>query len=419
MNNIKICIIGLGYVGLPLAITLSKKYKVIGYDINKDRIKNLINGKDETFQVEKKIVLKSKINFTNNINHIKESNFYIITVPTPVLKNNSPDLRALIKSSKVVGQNLNFKDVVVYESTTYPGCTNELCIPLLEKFSKLKVNDDFYCGYSPERVNPGDKKHGIDKIKKIISASSAKGLKYIRSVYENVSPKNIIEVKSIKIAEGAKIIENTQRDINIALMNELSILFNKLNIDFTKVLKAANTKWNFINFKPGLVGGHCIGVDPYYLAFKAEKVKFNPKMILSGRSVNDYMHKYIVKMLYDKFKKSFMNHKKNILIVGLTFKENVPDCRNSQSIKIAKIISKKSNIYLFDPITDHNIDKCKTIKNYKMLNGYKDFFDGVLISVPHDSIKDKGFSYFKRLLKKKGIFFDIKNAFEEESDFKL
>ena len=320
MNNIKICIIGLGYVGLPLAISLSKKYQVTGYDININRIKNLIKGKDDTFEVSKKVILKSKINFTNNKNQIKDCNFYIITVPTPVLKNNMPDLGPLINGSKLVGKFLNSKDVVVYESTTYPGCTNEICIPLLEKFSNLKVNDDFYCGYSPERINPGDKKHGLSKIKKIISASSVKGLKYIKKVYDNVSPGNIIEVNSIQIAEGAKIIENTQRDINIALMNELSILFNKLNIDFTKVLSAAKTKWNFINFKPGLVGGHCIGVDPYYLAFKAKKVKFNPKIILSGRSINDYMHKYVVKMFHSKFSKGNINYKK-ILIVGLTLKK--------------------------------------------------------------------------------------------------
>ena len=419
MNNIKICIIGLGYVGLPLAISLSKKYQVTGYDININRIKNLIKGKDDTFEVSKKVILKSKINFTNNKNQIKDCNFYIITVPTPVLKNNMPDLGPLINGSKLVGKFLNSKDVVVYESTTYPGCTNEICIPLLEKFSNLKVNDDFYCGYSPERINPGDKKHGLSKIKKIISASSVKGLKYIKKVYDNVSPGNIIEVNSIQIAEGAKIIENTQRDINIALMNELSILFNKLNIDFTKVLSAAKTKWNFINFKPGLVGGHCIGVDPYYLAFKAKKVKFNPKIILSGRSINDYMHKYVVKMFHSKFSKGNINYKKKILIVGLTFKENVPDCRNSQSIKIAKIISKKSNVFVFDPITDHKIDNCKTIKNYSSLKNYKGYFDGILVLVSHTSIKNKGFIYFKRLLKKKGIFFDLKNTFKQESDFKL
>ncbi len=423
MNNIKICVIGLGYVGLPIAVKLSKKFSVVGYDLDKERIKELKKKNDTTNEVDlKSTKLKVKnLKFTSNEKEIKRSNFFIITVPTPVDKNNIPDLSFLKSASITVSRYLKKNDTVVYESTTYPGCTNDYCIPTLEKYSNLKLNKDFYCGYSPERINPGDTVHKIENINKIISASNKKGLEVIKKVYKNVTRKKLVITKSIKIAEAAKIIENTQRDINIALMNELSMLFDKLNIDFEEILKAANTKWNFLNFKPGLVGGHCIGVDPYYLAFEAKKKNFNTNIILSGRKTNEKMYKFVVnKFINEINKKLDLNYKKKILVVGLTFKENVPDCRNSQSIKIVKYLKKKRlNVFTFDPLIEKKVNGCKAIKNFKNLNNFKNYFDGVIILVPHKEIIEKGYFFFLKLCKKKNIFFDIKNCFKKNSNFKL
>ncbi len=415
-KNIKICILGLGYVGLPLALKLSEKFKVTGFDINPKRISQLKNGYDITSEFTTRDLLKKKIFYTNNFNEIKSCNFFIITVPTPVKKNKNPDLSYLRLASETVSKILKKNDVVVYESTTYPGCTEEFCIPLLEKFSKLKINKDFFCGYSPERINPGDKIHKLDNIEKIISSSNRLGLNLIQNIYKHVTKKKLIKVDSIKIAEGAKIIENTQRDINIALMNELSILFNKLDIDFSKVLKAANTKWNFLNFKPGLVGGHCIGVDPYYLSFKAKTKKFKTKIVLSGRKLNDQMYKYITK----KFIKKLPNKRNKVLLIGLTFKEDVPDSRNSQSINIAKLLVKLNcNVYVFDPLVQLKLPGCISIEKFEKLNKFKKYFDGILLIVPHKKIVNKGYNYFNNLNKKQGIFFDIKNTFNKQTDFKL
>ena len=423
MNKIKICIVGLGYVGLPIAVILSKKFQVLGYDINKNRIKELNNKIDITKEVDTNKLKKNNKNlkFTYDCNKIKDCNFFIITVPTPVDKKFNPNLKYLKEASQTVSKYLKKNDTVVYESTTFPGCTEDICIPILEKVSNLKINKDFYCGYSPERINPGDKIHRINNISKIISASNHIGLKLIKKIYKNVTKKKLIVVNSIKIAEGAKIIENTQRDINIALMNELSMLFYKLKIDFSEILKAANTKWNFLDFKPGLVGGHCIGVDPYYLAFKAKKIKFNPKVILSGRSINEYMYQHVIrkfeKKIYNNINKSI---KKKILIVGLTFKENVPDCRNSQSIKIAeRLAEKKLVVYTFDPLVKKKISRCNPINTFSELKKYKNFFDGIIILVPHSSIVKKGYVFYKNLKKNNCIFFDIKNCFRNKSDFSL
>ncbi len=420
MKKIRVGIIGLGYVGLPIAIILSKKFNVIGFDINKQRINELRKKKDITREIDLNKIKSKKFELTSNKDKIKDCNFYIITVPTPVSKNNHPDLSHLRNASQTVAKYLKKKDMVVYESTTYPGCTEEICIPILEKYSNLKLNKEFYCAYSPERINPGDKKHTIENIDKIISASSFEGLKIVQNVYKNVTKKKLVVAKSIKIAEGAKIIENTQRDINIALMNELSILFNKLNIDFSEVLKAANTKWNFLNFKPGLVGGHCIGVDPYYLAYKAKKVRFNPKVILSGRRTNENMYKYIISQLEKKIKKkNISSNKKKILILGSTFKENVPDYRNSQSIKIIKNLSKKKfKIYIFDPLVNIKELNCYTIKNYTELKSFKKYFDAILLLVPHKDIVNKGYMFFQKLNKKNSLFFDIGDTFKK-NDFKL
>ena len=421
MKKYDICVIGLGYVGLPIALILSKKYNVVGFDINKTRVNQLIRKKDVTLEVESNKLKSKNIQFTSESKKIKNCNFYIITVPTPVNKRNLPDLRSLKNASKIVGRYLKKKDTVVYESTTYPGCTEEVCVPILEKYSNLKLNNDFYCGYSPERINPGDKKHTIENISKIVSASNSVGLQIVKSIYKNVTKKKLIISKTIKVAEGAKIIENTQRDLNIALMNELSILFKKLNIDFSEVLDAANTKWNFLNFKPGLVGGHCIGVDPYYLAYKAKKINFDPKVILSGRKINENMFRYIVKQIIKKYHTLKVGHKnRKILVLGLTFKEDVPDCRNSQSIKMVKeLLRNKFKVFTFDPLAKTEIPDCKIIKNFNDLERYQNFFDCILFSVPHKNLINKGFQYFKKFKKDNALFFDIKNAFKNKSDFKL
>ncbi len=420
--SFRICVLGLGYVGLPIAVKLSEKLNVIGYDIDKNRIRELKRFNDSTNTVSINQIKRKKLKFTSNIREIKNSNFYIVTVPTPVDKDKKPNLKYLINATLKIGKLLKKKDVVVYESTTFPGCTEEVCIPLLEKKSKLKINKDFYCGFSPERINPGDKKHVLKKINKIISGSNNNACNKIEKVYSKVTNKKIIRVENIKIAESAKIIENIQRDINIALMNELSMLFNKLEIDFTKVLKAASTKWNFINFKPGIVGGHCISVDPYYLASKAKDVNFKTKFILSGREINDNMGNYIVK----KFKNS-LNRKKlsmsgsKVLVVGLTFKENVPDTRNSQSIKIINYLNKHGcKVYTFDPVKNINIQNSKKIKNFNELSKFKHFFEGIMVLVPHKEVENKGFKYFNNLLKKNNIFFDIKGVFKnKEVNFRL
>ena len=415
MKKIKICVLGLGYVGLPIAIRLSNKYEVLGYDLNKKRIRELNNKKDTTNEINfKTIKYKSKnLLFSFNEKEIGECNFYIITVPTPVDKKNNPDLSYLKNATLLVSKYLKADDTVVYESTTYPGCTDEFCIPILEKNSKLKINIDFFCGYSPERINPGDKIHSIENIDKIISSSSKRGLNIIKEVYSNVTKKKLVITRSIKIAESAKIIENTQRDINIALMNELSILFDKLNINFSEVLKAANTKWNFLDFKPGLVGGHCIGVDPYYLAYKSKKIGFDPKVILSGREVNDGMGKYVASKFFKQLKnKHHQILNKRILVIGLTFKENVKDIRNSKAIEVIKFLEKKGiKVDAYDKYVDHkyvkifNINLVQTIK----LN----FYDGIIILVPHKYLKTKKEIILKSL-KKKGVIFDFKDFFKNE-----
>ena len=422
MKQIKIAIIGLGYVGLPISVRLSKFFKVVGYDLNYKRIRELKNGKDSTNEIDLKNFHKNKnLLFSNKISSIKDCNFYIVAVPTPINIKNKPDLTLLIKASAQVSKLLNKNDTIVYESTVYPGCTEEICIPILEQKSKLKINKDFFCGYSPERINPGDKKHKIYNISKLVSASNKKGLQIIKSVYKNLTTKKLIITDTIKIAEGAKIIENTQRDINIAFMNELSIIFNKMDVDFSKVLKAANSKWNFINFKPGIVGGHCIGVDPYYLAHKAKILKLDPKIILAGRSLNDQMYLYISRSFSLALKKKNINlNKAKILTVGLTFKENVPDFRNSQAIKITKkLISSGMNVKFFDPLVDIKINNKKNISSFSQLEKYSKYFDGIIILVDHLEIKNKGLEFFKKLLKSKNVFFDIKNVFNFKSDFKL
>ena len=305
-NKLKLAIVGLGYVGLPLAIEFGKKRNTIGFDINKKRIKELKSGLDKTLEINKKDIIKSKkLLFTYSKKDLVRANCYIVSVPTPIYHNKKPNLSHLFKASKIVGQVLKKGDVVIYESTVYPGCTEEDCVPILEKFSKLKFNHDFFCGYSPERINPGDKKHKINNIVKITSGSTPKISDLIDRLYKEIVTAGTYKASSIKVAEAAKVIENTQRDLNIALINELTILFNKINLDTEEVLKAAESKWNFLSFRPGLVGGHCIGVDPYYLTHKAKKIKYNPQIILSGRKINDKMGEYVVDQFINSLKKIY------------------------------------------------------------------------------------------------------------------
>ncbi len=343
-KSTKISIIGVGYVGLPLALAFSKKFSTVGFDLNKNRIDELKNGYDSFNDQKKKDLLKNtRLLFSSSTKDINSSDYFIITVPTPVNNQKIPDLKPLISASKIVGKNMKKKSIVIYESTVYPGCTEEVCVPLLEKYSGLKFNHDFFCGYSPERINVGDKKHRLENIKKIVSGSNINSLNKINSLYSNIIKAGVHKAETIKVAEAAKVIENTQRDLNIALVNEFSLIFDKLNIKTDQVLNAAATKWNFIKFSPGLVGGHCVGVDPYYLTYKAKKVGYNPKVILSGRKINDNMSKNVCDKILKLVRVNDIKRKPHLLILGYGFKENCSDIRNSKVIDLVNHFLKKKN----------------------------------------------------------------------------
>lgn len=409
--SIKISVIGLGYVGLPLAVAFSDKFKVIGFDVNEKRVGELNKFNDKTLEIDleklKNAITNNKMKLSSNIDDIKECNFYIVSVPTPVDKNNRPDLTPLLKASQSVGSVLKKGDIVVYESTVYPGATEEECVPVLEKFSNLKFNEDFFCGYSPERINPGDKEHTITKIKKITSGSTKKVADIVDDVYASIIKAGTFKASSIKVAEAAKVIENTQRDINIAFVNELAMIFEKMHIDTTEVLKAAGTKWNFLKFNPGLVGGHCIGVDPYYLTHKAQELGYHPEIILAGRRINDNMGKYaanrVVKLMIKHDKKI---NKAKVLILGITFKENCPDIRNSRVIDVVKELKEFGcNVDVYDPWADKN----EVLKEYNLnlienlnLNNY----DAVVLAVAHDEFKNLDFSNLN------AVTFDIKGILQ-------
>lgn len=415
-KDIKLAIIGLGYVGLPLALEFAKKKKVIGYDINHKRIKDLINGFDKNFEFNKRQLQKSKkLIFTNDKKDLKFANCYIISVPTPVDKFKKPDLRPLINACKMVGKIIKKGDVIIYESTVYPGCTEEKCVPILEQISNLKFNKDFFCGYSPERINPGDRVHTISKVKKITSGSTPEITNLIDKLYKTIITVGTHKAPSIKVAEAAKIIENTQRDLNIAFINELYILFSKLKIDTKSVLDAAESKWNFLPFKPGLVGGHCIGVDPYYLTYKAESINYKPKIILAGRKINDSMGNYVALDLVKKMEKKNIKIKgAKILIMGLTFKENCADTRNS-GIKsvIPKLKKKKCNVDLYDPWVDKKEIK-KKYGIYPLPKLRKKVYDSVLIAVAHQKFKNMGMKFISSLCKKNHVIFDLKYLFSKD-----
>nr|WP_314565173.1 Vi polysaccharide biosynthesis UDP-N-acetylglucosamine C-6 dehydrogenase TviB [uncultured Campylobacter sp.] len=403
----KIAVIGLGYVGLPLAAAFSEKYEVTGFDVNAARIEELKSGYDRTLELsaeQMKKAIENGMKFSLNLDDIKGCNFFIVTVPTPIDKNKRPDLTPVIKATQSVAKVLKKGDIVVYESTVYPGVTEEICVPLLEQ-SGLKFNEDFFCGYSPERINPGDKEHTVTKIKKITSGSTPEVADKVDEVYRSIITAGTHKAPTIKVAEAAKVIENTQRDINIAFMNELAMIFNKMNIDTNAVLQAAGTKWNFLNFRPGLVGGHCIGVDPYYLTHKAQELGFHPEMILAGRRINDNMGKYaadqVVKLM---IKRGILINSARVLVFGLTFKENCPDIRNSRVIDVIEELRDFGcRVDVYDPWADE-----AEVKREYGIVPLKSFdeadYDCVVIAVAHDKFKGLKFS--------KALVYDIKNVYE-------
>ncbi len=415
----KITVIGLGYIGLPIAIAFSKFYEVIGFDINKERISQLKLNKDITKEISTNNLKKNKrIKYTSDSNDIKDSNIYIVTVPTPIDRKNLPDLKILKSVTILISRYLKKNDVVIYESTVYPGATEEVCVPLLASGSKLKFNQDFFVGYSPERINPGDKIHTLENVNKIVSGSNKFALTKIFKLYSKIiTNAKIYTTSSIKIAESAKIIENIQRDVNIALMNELAQIFDKLNLNTHEILDAANTKWNFLNFKPGLVGGHCISVDPYYLTYKSKKIGYDPKIIISGREVNSLMAKFIFNKIYKVAKLKKINIKESkSLILGCTFKENCSDFRNNQSVVVRQNFVKNGfHVDMYDPLVDSK--KFEKTYNLKLLNSIKgNKYDIIAILVSHNVFLKMGLNNIKGLTKKKNIIFDLKNTFPKAKE---
>ena len=411
-----IAVIGLGYVGLPLAIEFSKFFKVVGFDISLKKIISLRKGVDDNLEIKKKDFKKKNIIFTNDPKVLEKSNIFIVCVPTPILSDSKPDLSYIIKATQLVGKFLKKGDIVIYESTVFPGCTEDICNPILEKISKLKINKDYILGYSPERINPGDKKRKLSKITKIISASTRLGLNKIYDVYSKIIKARIYKAESIKVAEAAKILENVQRSINISLINEISVIFKKMKINTKDVLNAAKTKWNFMDYRPGLVGGHCIAVDPYYLAYKAKQLGISSKLILSGQKINENMPKLIT----DKIKK-ILNYKKKtsnkILILGVTFKENCPDLRDSKVINIIQNLSNRKNkIYIYDPWTKKELLQEVLNKNNTFIKKLNTDckFDVIIIAVGHEIFKKIGINKIRNFLKKDGYLYDVKNIFHQK-----
>ena len=409
-NNKIIAVIGLGYVGLPLAIEFGKKRKVFAYDTNSVRVEELKNNFDRTNEISNNDIQNCKyIEFVENIDILKAAKIFIITVPTPITNSNDPDMTSLKEASKSVGSVLKSGDIVIYESTVFPGTTEEICVPILEKTSKLKFNTDFYCGYSPERINPGDKNIGITDIVKLTSGSNENIADEIDNLYASIISAGTYKVSSIKIAEAAKVIENVQRDINIALMNELSIIFDKLDIDTLDVLKAAGTKWNFLKFKPGLVGGHCIGVDPYYLAKKAQEVGVNPNLILTSRSINDNMSKFIIDYIIKEMTIRELKIKGGkVLVLGLTFKENCPDLRNSKVRDIVKSLETyEMSVDIHDPyaLSEEILKEFGKVGLKKL--PHNEIYDAVIVAVAHDYYNTVDLSYLKSISHRNAVFFDI------------
>lgn len=409
----KLAVIGLGYVGLPIALAFARHIKVVGFDINAKRVELMKQGIDPSNELAKEAFQNCDIEFTDDLSMLREARFFVVAVPTPVDEHNVPDLTPVLKASETIGKVIKKGDIVVYESTVYPGCTEEDCLPVVEQVSGLKAGVDFMYGYSPERINPGDTVHTLENVVKVVSGNNAEALEEIAKTYELVVKAGVHRASSVKIAEAAKIIENTQRDLNIALMNELSIIFDKMGINTFEVLEAAGTKWNFLKFFPGLVGGHCIGVDPYYLTYKASQLGYQSKVILAGRSINDEMAAYVAKKLIRDLIKSGTNIlEAKVLVMGTTFKENVSDIRNS---KVADVVKELKDycitVHVTDPYAEH--DELIHEYGYGLDNVEKDY-DAVIVAVNHEEYVQKDEAYFLSIMKKNAIFVDIKGVFRNK-----
>lgn len=407
-----VAVIGLGYVGLPLAVEFSKKLPTTGFDLNEERITKLKNGQDTTLEVtDEELAAARSLRFTSSLNDLQDCNVFIIAVPTPIDANKRPDLRPLEGASQTVGKVLKPGDVVIYESTVYPGATEEVCIPILEELSGLVFNKDFFAGYSPERINPGDHEHRLPTIVKVTSGSTPETAEFVNDLYGAIITAGTFKASCIKVAEAAKVIENTQRDVNIALINELALIFNRLNIDTLEVLKAAGTKWNFLPFRPGLVGGHCIGVDPYYLTHKAQEVGYHPEMILAGRRLNDDMGRYIASEIIKlMLKKRIHVANSNILIMGLTFKENCPDLRNTRVVDIIKELeSYGANIEVYDPWADRQ--EAEQLYGVTMITELpKKHYDGVVLTVAHNEFTTFDTATFEAICRSLSVIYDVKHV---------
>ncbi|MDN5566287.1 MAG: Vi polysaccharide biosynthesis UDP-N-acetylglucosamine C-6 dehydrogenase TviB [Psychrobacter sp.] len=422
INNLKIAVIGLGYVGLPLAVEFGKKVSVVGFDINADRIAELKAGTDHTLEVSNEELTQAMhLSYSSDMEELKDCNFYIVTVPTPIDAHKQPDLTPLIKASTAIGSLLKANDIVVYESTVYPGATEEVCIPVLEQVSGLTFNQGFYAGYSPERINPGDKTHRVTNILKVTAGSTPEIADLVDDVYNLIITAGTHKAPSIKVAEAAKVIENTQRDVNIALINELAVIFNKMNIDTEAVLTAAGTKWNFLPFRPGLVGGHCIGVDPYYLTHKAQAIGYNPEIILAGRRLNDSMGEYVVTQLVkNMIKKRIQVEGAKVLILGLSFKENCPDVRNTKIIDIVHELEEYNiEVDVYDPW----VEIVSAQREYDITPIDKpvaDQYDGIILAVAHEQFIDMGIENIRALGKDDHVLYDLKYIFaKDDTDIRL
>ncbi|RUO49311.1 Vi polysaccharide biosynthesis UDP-N-acetylglucosamine C-6 dehydrogenase TviB [Pseudidiomarina donghaiensis] len=410
LNKVKIAVIGLGYVGLPLAVEFGKKYPTIGFDINQKRVNELKGGHDHTLEVEpEELAQADKLSYSADLEALEAANIYIVTVPTPINKFKQPDLTPLIKASETIGKTLKQGDVVIYESTVYPGATEEDCIPVLERVSGLTFNKDFFAGYSPERINPGDKEHRVTTILKVTSGSTPEVADFVDSLYSSIIIAGTHKAESIKVAEAAKVIENTQRDVNIALINELAMIFNRMGIDTEAVLKAAGTKWNFLPFRPGLVGGHCIGVDPYYLTHKAESIGYHPEMILAGRRINDNMSRYVAsEFIKALLQKGITVKGARVLIMGLTFKENCPDIRNTKVVDIIDELKQYGvNVDVYDPWVDAEEAQHEYgVTPVAELSSAA--YDGIVVAVAHHQFKQMGINGMKALAKSEHVIYDLK-----------
>lgn len=409
-----VAIVGLGYVGLPLAVLFSKSYNVIGFDIDTEKIELYKKGIDVTCELEEDSLKNTNIKFTSNEEDLKDASFLIVSVPTPINNSNDPDFRFIISATETVGRNLQKGSIVVYESTVYPGVTEDLCVPILEKESNLKCIDDFKVGYSPERINPGDKQNKIENITKIVSGIDDESLEVISKVYDNVLENGVCEVDSIKVAEAAKIVENITRDVNIALVNEFSMIFNKMGINTVDVIEAAGTKWNFQKYYPGLVGGHCIGVDPYYLLYKSKRMNFNPKLIEVSREINESLSEFIVNIIVRKMiENEVIVKNSDVLILGVTFKENCNDIRNS---KIFNVISELNGLGINTSVYDYFADKSQVKREYDidLIDDYEGKYDAVVFAVAHDNFKDISLEEIKALSKDKPIVIDLKSILGDD-----